>query len=396
MALGVCPRSRQAGTAELAPVRAFPLGVSLMQRAWVVLFLASSLAACGGASKEQAAAPPKDSSSSEVTLPADSTGIETTVIARRVLPDYLNIPGKIQPDPTSVIHVYPPLGGRVTSVEIRPGDHVHKGQELALLDSADVAAARSDFQKARADSDLKQKALDRAADLYQHKAIAEKDYQQAVADAQMSKSELDRTRTQLKVLGVSPDGAMDKLAVTAPRDAVVLDVGAAPGEFSKSLDAPLPLCTLADLKTVWALGDVFEKDLVGLKAGAPAEITANAYPGQKWDGRVGNIGDAVDPVTRTLKLRVILANPGEKLKPEMFASIRILRATLDGIAIPASSVLRETRGAYVFVQKSPVHFEKRSVTLGRTFGNDIEVLSGLQQGESVVTNGALLLRASES
>jgi cobalt-zinc-cadmium efflux system membrane fusion protein len=147
---------------------------------------------------------------------------------------------------------------------------------------------------------------------------------------------------------------------------------------------------------VWALGDVFEKDLVGLKSGTAAEVTASAYPSQKWDGRVGNIGDAVDPNTRTLKLRVVLVNAGEKLKPEMFVSIRVLRSTFDGIAVPTSAVLRESNGPYVFVQASPGHFAKREVAIGRSIGQYVEIKSGLQPGETIVVDGALLIRASGS
>jgi cobalt-zinc-cadmium efflux system membrane fusion protein len=362
----------------------------------MTIMMAAGMTACGSQAQQQTAAPPADSSSAptEISIPANSSGVQTIVLANKSVPDYLEIPGRVEPDPTKVIRVYPPLGGRVASVEVRPGDHVHRGQVIAVLDSSDIVAARSDYQKVRTDAELKARALERAADLYQHKAIAEKDYQQAVADDQTAKSELDRAQTQLKVLGASPEGAMDRLAVTAPRDAVVLDIGAAPGEFSKSLDAPAPLYTLADLSTVWVLGDVYEKDIVGVKAGDRAEITVSAYPGQTLEGRVGNVGDAIDPVTHALRLRVVLPNPGEKLKPEMFASIRVLRATLNGIQVPTSALLRESGGVFVFVQKSPGHFEKRAVTTARAVGSDVEITQGLQAGETVVTEGALLVRAA--
>ncbi len=356
--------------------------------------MAAGLAACGGAPEQKPAAASDAAAPAEITIPADSAGVQTVVVKKKSAPDYLEIAGRVEADPTRVIRVYPPVGGRVMSVDVRPGDHVRRGQEIATLDSGDAAAARSDYRKMLVDSELKAKALERAADLYQHQAIAEKDYQQAVADDQAAKSELERSRTQLKVLGVSPDGAMDRLSVTAPRDAVVLDIGAAPGEFSKSLDAPAPLCTLADLSTVWVMGDVYEKDIVGVKAGDSAQIIVSAYPGAPLEGRVGNVGDAIDPLTHALKLRVVLSNPGEKLKPEMFASIRVLRATVVGIQVPTAAVLREPAGTYVFVQKTPGHFEKRAVTLGRSVGAEIEVTSGLQPDETVVTEGALLVRAS--
>ena len=182
-----------------------------MKKLSTILLMAAGMTACGGTAQQQPApAPPADSSSapSEISIPANSSGVQTIVLAKKSVPDYLEIPGRVEPDPTKVIRVYPPLGGRVTSVEVRPGDHVHRGQVIAVLDSSDVAAARSDYQKARTDAELKARALERAADLYQHKAIAEKDYQQAVADDNTAKSELNRAQTQLKVLGAPPEGAI--------------------------------------------------------------------------------------------------------------------------------------------------------------------------------------------
>jgi cobalt-zinc-cadmium efflux system membrane fusion protein len=172
----------------------------------------------------------------------------------------------------------------------------------------------------------------------------------------------------------------------------VLDIGAAPGELSKSLDAPQPLCTIADLNAVWVLGDVFEKDVASLRAGDRAEVTVNAYPGQKWNARVAMISDAVDPATRTLKLRVVLDNPGLRLKPEMFASVRLVRASANAIVIPASSLLREGASNYVFVQKGENRFERREVVLGRSVDGQVEITSGLKPGDVVVSEGALLLR----
>src|ERR1700684_4188604 len=123
-----------------------------MKKLSTILLMAAGMTACGGTAQQQPApAPPADSSSapSKISIPANSSGVQTIVLAKKSVPDYLEIPGRVEPDPTKVIRVYPPLGGRVTSVEVRPGDHVHRGQVIAVLDSSDVAAARSDYQKAR-------------------------------------------------------------------------------------------------------------------------------------------------------------------------------------------------------------------------------------------------------
>jgi len=333
------------------------------------------------------------SSSATEYLAPDTKGIQTVMVQRTAVPEYLDLPAHIEADPTRVVHVYPPIGGRIVEMEVRPWDHVAKGAPLALIESADLSRAVADYHKALADNAVKQAQLDRAKDLYQHSAIAEKDYQQAQADALSSQADLTAAREQIRVFGVDPDRATSELSVVAPRSGVILDVGASPGEYSKSLDAPEPLCTVADIGTVWAIDDIYESDLTAAKPGQDATVTLSAYPGQHWSGRVSVVSDAVDPATRTLHVRVTLANPGERIKPQMFGAIRLTRSVAQAILAPASAVIREGNDAYVFVAKSQGRFERRSVTLGRSFGNSVEIAKGLNPGETIVSEDPLLLRA---
>ncbi len=360
----------------------------------ILLLLAACLVSCGESSAPKPAPVSAHSDSSEIVLQGDTKGLRTITVERKQIPDYLDLTGRIQADPTKVVRIFAPVGGRVATVQVRPGDRVRKGQTVALLQSSDVSSARADYLKARADAELKEKALSRASILFENQVLSEKEFQQASAEAEMAKAELERARDRLRVLGVSPEGSSNSFAVIAPRAGIVLDVGAAPGEFSKSLDAPAPICTIADLSTIWAVGDIYERDMASLKPGTPVQVTVSAYADEKLSGRVAAISGSLDPVTRTQKLRVVLANPGERLKPEMFASIRLLRSTATGIVIPTSAVLREGAAAYVFVQKAPSHFERRQVTPGRATDGEVTIFSGLNPGETIVAEGALLLRAA--
>lgn len=325
---------------------------------------------------------------------ADAKGVRTIVVQKSAIPDYLELPAHIEPDPTSVVHVYPPAGGRITALKIRPWDHVAKGQALATLESGDLSRAVADYHKALSDDRVKQQQLARAQDLLDHGAIAERDFQQAQADAQASQAELATAREQIRVYGMDPDHAATELSIVAPRAGVILDVAAATGEYSKSLDAPAPLCTIADISSIWAIGDMYEKDLAAAKTGQPADVTLNAYPDRHWTGSVGVVSGAVDPVTRTLHVRVVLANPGELIKPEMFGSIRLLRASSPGIFVPASAVVREGNDAYVFVATGDRRFTRRSVTIGRTSDASLEILNGLNPGDTIVSDNPLLLRSA--
>jgi len=367
-----------------------------MKLAVFVVTLVAAVVFCGcsstGNSSEQPKAANSDNSKGAEYVAFDAKGIQTITVKATVVPNYLELAAHIEADPTRVVHVFAPAGGRITELKVRPWERVEKGQTLALLESSDLARAMADYQRGVADNEVKQKQLARAQDLLAHHAIAEKDFQQAQADAQMAKAALDAAREQILVLGMDPDTASAQLRVTAPRSGAVLEVNAAQGEFSKSLDAPMPLCTIADITTVWALGDVFEKDLSAVKSGQEATVTLNAYPGESWKGQISVVSDTVDPVTRTLHVRVILPNSNMRIKPAMFGSIRILRSNSQGILVPTSAVIREGNSAYIFVDKGNGKYERRNVKLARSFDGSLEIASGISPGDTIVSEGGLLLR----
>jgi len=369
-----------------------------MKLAFSIFALAATLmtGGCGNSGGAPKGNPAAANSGDTVVVPRDARGIQTLKVEAKDVPEYLELSAHVEADPTRVVHVFPPAGGRITEMKVRPWDRVEKGQTLALLESADLSRAMADYQKARVDNEVKQKALARAEDLLAHHAIAEKEYQQAQGDAQMTKAEVDTARERIRILGADPDHATSQLRVAAPRSGVILDIGAAPGEFSKSLDAPLPLCTIADISSVWAVGEIYEKDYASVKSGAQAQVSLNAYPEQHWAGRVSVVSDAVDPITRTLKVRVVLENPGGRFKPAMYGTIRVLRSTRKGILVPASAVVREGAESSVFVKKENGQYGRRKVTIGRAVDDTIEIVSGLQPGEIVVTDGVLLLRTAVS
>lgn len=372
----------------------------MKSRIWLLGLSAAFLAAgCGGSGgtgeQSQADSGAADSSagSGQYVAP-DARGIETVTVKDSPIPEYLELPAHIDPDPTRVVHVFPPATGRIVEMKVRPWDHVQKGETLAVIESADLARAVADYHKAQADNQVKQDELARARDLYEHRAIAEKDLQQAQGDAQMSAAELAATRDQIRELGMDPDHASNQLNVVAPQSGVILDVGASPGEYSNALAAPAPLCTIADISTVWAVGDIYEKDLVAAKTGQEAQVTLDAYPGQTWVGRVSDVSDAVDAVTRALQVRVVLANPKGELKPSLFGTIRLLRSSSPGILLPSDAVIREGNDAYVFLGIGNNRYGRRNVTLGRSIDGSLEIVSGLNPGDTVVSEGALLLRAA--
>jgi len=318
-----------------------------------------------------------------------NVGVETAVVHATQSTDYLEVPAHIMADPAHVVHIYPPLSGRIYGLTILPGQNVVKGQMIAQLQSNDIAVARSDFEKAKIEVIRADGALARGKLLLAHDVLSQADFAELKATDDVAHSELERARQHIRELA-------DTVALRAPISGAVLDIGTATGEMQRSLDNATSIATIANLDTVWVVGDIFEKDLASVRPGRPVDIVIPAYPDLKLTGRIANISDALDPTTHTLKVRVVLPNPKHQLKSDMFATIRIAGAPHQTFILPATAVLHEADRTFVFVANAAGGFDQRAVTVGRTLDSgtvkNIEILNGLNDGEKVVTAGGALLR----
>ena len=185
-----------------------------------------------------------------------------------------------------------------------------------------------------------------------------------------------------------------RIPIVSPLAGTVIDRKITEGQFVQSDSTPI--ITVADLSAVWIVGDLFERDLRFVKIGAPATVATAAYAGEPFHGRVSYISDALDPATRAAKVRIAVANPGSRLKPEMFANVSVdLPEVERAITVPARAVFVEDGRSFVYVEKDAGHFERRAVDVADTPGGDRRVLNGLHAGERVVVDGALLLRQEE-
>jgi membrane fusion protein, heavy metal efflux system len=316
-------------------------------------------------------------------------------VAQQMIPETLDLAAKVQPDPTKVVRIFPPASGRVLAIDVKPGERVRRGQALASLSSSDVASARSDFTKASIEAERATRAMERQKVLFEHGAAAEKDYIDSRAQADAARAELARARQRLELLNVNPAATTDRVTLVSPAGGVVLDVSAAPGEFSKSLESANPLITVANLDTVWIVGDVYEKDMAKVVRSKPVTVTLQAYSGKEWTGRIDSLSGALDPTTRTLKVRVALANPDQRLKPEMFGAIHVRAGTHQALVVPAAAIIREGNATTVFV-KNAGKPEQRTVTVGQAVDGNVEILSGLRLGDEVAAEGAELLKGGPS
>lgn len=368
-----------------------------------------TVAACGSHAATPADQPVAvQAGDNTVVLPPDSPmlkQIRRERVALRELPtDEVVTPGKLEANPNRVSKVVLPVAGRVTAVLVKVGDAVKKDQPLLTIQSPDADAAMSAYLSARASEGQAEVALgkaqadaDRASDLFEHNAVAKKDVQAADSALAQAKAALEQARAtreqslrRLTVLGLSPNGFDQQVAVRAPLSGKVLELSVVPGEFRN--DTTAPLLTIADLSTVWVTSQVPETYIRFVQPGERVEISLAAFPGETFEGRVSRIADTVDPQTRTVKVQAELNNARGQLRPEMYGSIHHIEATKPTAVVPAGAVIQSGEHSTVFVETSTGHFERRPVNVGARSGDVVRIVSGLSPGETVVVDGAMLLQ----
>jgi membrane fusion protein, heavy metal efflux system len=321
--------------------------------------------------------------------------IGIAVVHRQRIASRLALPARVVAIPTHMVHIYPLISGRVLSLRILPGQQVRKGEQIGSLQGSDAGLARADFEKAKIESARADMQLTRAKELLAHDVMAQKDYDDLKALDQTDHAELERARQALHVLGFNENSTSDIVPIVAPISGVVLEVGTGAGELQRSLDNATPIATIADINSVWVVGDLYPRDQAAVQVGQPASITVNGYPGMVLQGAVQDISDAVDPVALTLKVRVVLPNPGYRLKPDMYANMTLTSKTRDAIVVPSTAVIRNGSEAFVFVETAPGKYDRRNVTLGGSEDENDEVTQGLSDGDKVVAAGAEFLRQAE-
>jgi membrane fusion protein, heavy metal efflux system len=329
--------------------------------------------------------------------PAPQYRVMDTVVAHvQPVHDQLTLAARVQANPTTVVHIYPPISGRVLALKVLPGQEVAKGQIVGMLQSTDLQQARSDYEKAKIEAARSDLQLNRAKDLLQHQVMAQKDFDDLNAVDQAAHAELSRALQTLHILGYKESDTSDLVAIRSPIQGVVLDVNTASGELQRSLDNATSIATVANINDVWVVADLYPRDVQSVRRGQPVEVRVNGYPDTVYHSVVDNISDAVDPQTLTLKVRVVLPNPHHRFKPQMYATVSITDHSRNAIVVPATAVIRDGVSTYVYVQTGENKYERRDVQVGEAHDTTAEVTGGLHEGDRVISTGAELLRGTGS
>jgi membrane fusion protein, heavy metal efflux system len=322
--------------------------------------------------------------------------------------------GKIAVDEDRSTPIFSPYAGRVTKLFVKPGDIVTVGQPLFTVEAADMVQAQNDFisaatalNKARSALNLAQINDKRQRLLYEGKAVPLKEVQQAQGaldaaqnDVRSAEVALEATRNRLRILGKTDQEITDfqekgtinpATPIYAPIAGTIVQRKVGPGQYVGS-GASDPVFIIGDLATVWLVAFVRETDAPLVHVGQPIYFTVLAYPDRTFPATISYVAASLDPNSRRLLVRASIDNSAGLLKPEMFASVKILTGESDiEIAVPRDAIIYEGDTARVWVVRDDKGIELRRIKVGLTNGTMVEVLGGLAPSDRVITKGSLFI-----
>ena len=332
--------------------------------------------------------------------------VRTAVAGRRKLEAPLPLTGEIRFDERRVTHLAPSTEARVSAVRVSLGQRVVAGEPLVELESVMLGEAQSQYLEARGVTALARRAAERSEGLREEKIASEKEWLQARQEREAAELRLQAAREKLVRLGLTTGevealesqpggGGRGRLVLRAPAAGVVLEMHAVAGELVRPDQAIL---TVGDLSTLWLWADLYEDQLARVVAaergGLRAGVTVKAFPGQVFPGTVDLVGPTMDEKTRTVKVRIAVANPDGKLRAGMFAAVLLyLPGDVEALALPRGALLADEGRSFVFLHHHGDFYVRRPVVTGRSSLDWIEITGGLAGGETVVTTGAFLLKS---
>ena len=302
-------------------------------------------------------------------------GVRTTKVERGALWKHIRTVGRVEYDETRLAHVHPRAAGWIEGLALRAeGEPVKKGQTLADLYAPDILSAQVDFLIAIEPQ-----------------------------GAGARKVKVDKARNLLRLLEVPEEVIRDiektgetrnTVPVLAPADGIVTQLMAREGMY---VTPGSEMFTIADLTDVWVMVDVFEHQLAWVAPGKKAEIRVPAYPGRTWEGVVDYLYPDLDPKTRTLRVRLVFPNPQRDLKPNMFADVAIDGGSKkDVLKIPREALIVTGERQSVVKALGEGRFQPVDVVTGMQTGGQVEILSGLDEGDEIVVSGQFLIDSESS
>jgi RND family efflux transporter MFP subunit len=350
------------------------------------------------------AAAPSGDETVEVTLTPEAierAGIKTAVVGARATESTITVPGTVTSNAYRDTKVNSLVGGIVRQVLADLGAIVTRGQPLAVLFSADLADAQMKYLSMQAMLEADHQKLVRTQKLVTLGAASRQELEEVTATHAGRETEVAAARQRLLLLGLTQDQlarvktashVVSDVVVPAPADGVVIARSVNPGQV---VGAAQELFVVTDLRTVWVIGDLYEKDIASVTVGSPTTVANPARPKSTLTGRVAYIDPRVDPATRTTKVRVEVPNRDMDLRLGMYVTLEFRTGSGErSVVVPREAIqaIGERNVVYVPADGEEGRFVERPVKLGSPVGDAFQVLEGVKAGDRVVTAGSFFLR----
>ena len=324
--------------------------------------------------------------------------VTTRAVESRPGGELVMLLGELAVDQRAYAEVGTPVAARVTRVLVNSGDAVRSGQPLAELTSPELGRERAEYLSASARLKLAEAALERKRGLAQERIVPLREVQEAESAVGEARAALRASRADIAAFGVEPpgddgdDATASAFVLRSPVAGSVIERAAVIGQM---LDPATPAFRIGNLTSLWLTVHAFERDAVRVEQGVEASLHFPALPGQDFDGRVTMVGRHVERESRTVPIRIDVKNRNNLLRPGMSATatLPVGAAGAPILTVPVAAVQRVRNEWCVFLPKDANHFEIRRIGRGRYLAGEVEVLSGLRAGETIVVDGAFLLRA---
>ena len=322
--------------------------------------------------------------------------VQVTTVDTRAPKEALSLTGEVRLNETVVVHISARTAGIIRKVYVQPGQAVARGAPLFDVDSTEAGEAQGAYLESRAQLSLAEKRLARLSELHDGGITSDKDFQRAEQEREVAEIRARVAEAKLGRLGAGVSAGSGKIAIRAPTAGKVIEMHAVVGE---TVEPHRSVMVLGDLSSLWVFADLYEADLARLleqqqRGPVSAGVSVKAFPEQEFHGIVGLVASTMDRRSRTVRVRVDVDNPDGRLRPGMFATVRLyLTAAGAVLAVPHSAVLRDEGRAFVFRHHQGEYYVRRPVTTGRTWDEWVEVTAGLAGGDRLAADGSFLLKS---
>ena len=314
------------------------------------------------------------------------------------------LPGKVSYDLENLANVGSRVTGRITEVFVKEGDQVRQGSRLATISSVELSNAQSNYLKSKVRLEALKIQAQRANELYEKKIISSREFEIANMEYKTVKTEMDTSYNTLEIFGLtkteiqgleSGSQKQQNLTIRSPINGTVTNRKAVNGE---AVNIEENLFVIADLRRLWILLDVYEKDLYSVKIGAEATVTTLGDRPETVKAYVAHVSEVIDQVKHTAEIRLEVNNAESMLKPGQTISAKV-QGLISGsksrkiMVVPAEAVHKIEGKSIVFSANSDGSFEALDVVTGEAIDDDIEIKSGIAQDKNIVSEGSFVLKS---